>query len=76
MLYSLGWLYHEPLMVVKPTPVPLLAVHVEATLLDHCARVEIRQTFANQEDTPIEAVYAPFSVYILTGRSSKVLTCG
>jgi hypothetical protein len=32
-------------------------VHVEATLLDHCARVEIRQTFANQEDTPIEATY-------------------
>jgi hypothetical protein len=41
----------------KPVPVPLLAVHVEATLLDYCARVEIRQTFANQEDTPIEATY-------------------
>jgi hypothetical protein len=51
-------LWYEPVLELpKPTPVPLLAVHVEATLLDHCARVEIRQTFANQEDTPIEATY-------------------
>lgn len=51
-------MWYEPVLELpKPTPVPLLAVHVEATLQDHCARVEIRQTFANQEDTPIEATY-------------------
>jgi len=40
-----------------PKPVALQSVSVEALLVGGCVRVEISQTFHNQEDSPVEAVY-------------------
>jgi hypothetical protein len=41
----------------KPEMVPLLGVEVNVNIVDFCCEVEVAQTYKNDSDRPIEAVY-------------------
>lgn len=44
-------------MPPSKTPIPLLSVHVNASVVQAVAQVEVTQVYVNQEEQPIEAVY-------------------